>query len=115
MDDLIREFVEFTVVEKRQSPNTMISYRRDVSRFAHFIFGRPVHSVTSSDIRSFLLKLKEEGLAASSISRQLSSLKSFFKFLVNEKYIQDNPAEILESPRPWRKLPDVLASARAHL
>ncbi len=109
MDDLIREFVEFTAVEKRQSPNTMISYRRDVSKFAHFISGRPVHSVTSSDIRSFLLKLQEEGLASSSISRQLSSLKSFFKFLVNEKYIQDNPAEILESPRPWRKLPDVLS------
>ena len=49
-------------------------------------------------------------MSPASVARSLSSIKSFFKYLCQDKQLQDNPAEILETPKRWRKLPDVLSS-----
>lgn len=106
---MLREYLSFLLVEKRHSPHTISAYGRDISRFERFWSPRPLSSVATLDVRSFLLHLREQGLNSRSIARSLSSLKSFFKFLCNEDYIQDNPAEILESPKLWRKLPDILS------
>jgi integrase/recombinase XerD len=57
------------------------------------------------------MQLREQEMASSSIARCLSSIKSFCRFLCNENHLQENPAEILESPRLWRKLPRVISSA----
>ena len=67
-------------------------------------------SVTTANIRDFLISLREQGLSPASVARSLSSIKSFFKYLCQDKQFQDNPAEILETPKRWRKLPDVLSS-----
>ena len=110
MNTLIQEFADYLRIEKRNSPNTVSAYRRDLFRFSAELTDQKVESVTTSDIRDFLILLKEKGLSAASVARSLSSIKSFFKYLCHDKQFQDNPAEILETPKSWRKLPDILSS-----
>jgi len=109
MNERIREYIDYLKIEKRQSPNTVVAYRRDMVCFALFFSKDKLETVTTRDIRSFLLKLREDGLASSTVARYLSSIKSFYRYLFSENLIPENPAEILESPRPWRKLPDVMS------
>ncbi|MFT4579703.1 MAG: integrase/recombinase XerD [Nitrospinales bacterium] len=109
MKDLIQEFSDYLRIEKRNSPHTVSAYRRDLFRFSTELAGQTVESVKTADIRGFLISLREQGLSSASVARSLSSIKSFFKFLCQDKQFQDNPAEILETPKRWRKLPDVLS------
>ena len=110
MKALIQEFSDYLRIEKRNSPHTVSAYRRDLSRFSAEFAGQKVDSVTTANIRDFLISLREQGLSPASVARSLSSIKSFFKYLSQDKQFQDNPAEILETPKRWRKLPDVLSS-----
>ena len=110
MKAIIQEFSDYLRIEKRNSPHTVSAYRRDLSRFSAELAGQKVDSVTTANIRDFLISLREQGLSPASVARSLSSIKSFFKYLCQDKQFQDNPAEILETPKRWRKLPDVLSS-----
>jgi integrase/recombinase XerD len=110
MKALIQEFSDYLRIEKRNSPHTVSAYSRDLSRFSTALAGQKVDSVTTADIRDFLISLREQGLSPASVARSLSSIKSFFKYLCQDKQFKDNPAEILETPKRWRKLPDVLSS-----
>ena len=80
-----------------------------MGRFSKAFPETQVSSLTTTEIRGFLLLLRNEGLSASSIARSLSSIKSFFRYLCEDKQLKVNPAEILETPRRWRKLPDILS------
>ena len=103
MKALIQEFSDYLRIEKRNSPHTVSAYRRDLSRFSAEFAGQKVDSVTTANIRDFLISLREQGLSPASVARSLSSIKSFFKYLCQDKQFQDNPAEILETPKRWRK------------
>ncbi len=110
MNKYVSEYTDFLKIEKRQSQNTVESYRRDVSRFAKYLSNNQLGGAKTSDVRSFLVFLRnEEGLAPSSVARCLSSLKSFYNFLYVENLISENPIETIASPRPWRKLPNVMS------
>jgi len=109
MNQYIAEFADYLKIEKRQSLNTVSAYKRDMKRFVSYFSDKKVSEVTASDVRSFLLSMREEGLAASTVARALSSVKSFFSYLFTENQISENPTEIIESPRPWRKLPNVMS------
>lgn len=109
METLVREFTEYLCVEKRHSPHTVDGYRRDITRFVSFSPQLSLQTITPSDIREFLLSLHEKKLSSRSIARSLSSLKSFFKYLVEESLIVENPVETLETPRILRKLPNTLS------
>ncbi len=110
MDALIKEFSEYLRIEKRHSPHTVAGYCQDLRRFARAFPDTEVAGLTTADIRSSLLVLRDEGLSPSSIARSLSSIKSFFRYLCQDKQLNDNPAEILETPRRWRKLPHNILS-----
>ena len=109
MDDLIQEFSDYLRIEKRNSPHTISAYRRDLSRFSAAYSGVLVDSVSTADIRKFLITLKNQGLSTATVARSLSSIKSFFNYLCQDKRLKNNPAEILESPKRLRKLPDTLS------
>lgn len=90
----------------------MLAYRRDMERFLQFLEDRGFAG-SLSDIRLPLLQeyvkvLYELGLEASSQARILSGLRAFIRYLQMERYVEDNPAELLEMPAPQRKLPVVL-------
>lgn len=109
MNALIQEFSEYLRIEKRHSPHTVAGYCRDLQRFARVFPDTEISGLTTADIRGFLLILRDEGLSPSSIARSLSSIKSFFRYLCQDKQLKDNPVEILETPRRWKKLPHILS------
>ena len=108
MEPLIQEFSDYLRIEKRNSPHTVSAYRSDLIRFSSELSGKTLDSVTTGNIRSFLISLRSQGMSASSVARSLSSIKSFFKYLCQDKQLKNNPAIILETPKHWRKLPEVL-------
>ena len=107
--NMIKDFVDFLSVERRHSHNTVIAYSHDIARFMEFLNGATALNAASSDIRAFMLRLDQDGLSARSQARCLSSLKSFYKYLLNENLVAENPADILESPKLWRRLPGILS------
>ncbi len=109
MENILKEYTNFLKIEKRYSSNTVQAYYRDISRFLLFAGEGPLETFDSTKIRSYIMKCLEEGRNSRSTARYLSSLKSFFKFLCEENYLKDNPAEILESPKLWRKLPNIIS------
>ncbi|MBU1888002.1 MAG: site-specific tyrosine recombinase XerD [Candidatus Omnitrophica bacterium] len=112
MHTLIDEFLSYLSVERGLSNNTLISYKRDLRKFFNYLKAMRIASiekVSRHNITSFMLDEKDKGLSASSISRELACLKSFFKFLLRENKIKDNITGVIESPKLWKKLPDVLS------
>jgi len=112
MEELIEQFLNFLSVERGLAANTISSYRIDLSKFAVFLKKNHVTSMESvgkDHLTKYLMHLKDKGLSTNSISRNLASIKTFYKFLVNEKFVKENVAGILESPRLWKKLPNTLS------
>ena len=89
MKALIQEFSDYLRIEKRNSPHTVSAYRRDLNRFSTELAGQKADSVTTADIRGFLISLREQGLSSASVARSLSSIKSFFKYLSQGKQLRE--------------------------
>ncbi len=98
-------------VERRLSANTLDAYSRDLRRYATFMEGRPrggPDAVSPEDVSAFLLFLSREGLSARSRARSISAVRRFHAFRLRNGGAFDPTADI-ESPKPGRKLPDVLS------
>ncbi len=105
-------FRDYLVAELASSQNTVEAYSRDVSRFADFLKMRGVESadgVTRGLVASYLRFLMNLGLAPTSISRNISALRTFWSFLVANRYVDFDPLEGVELPKVRRKLPEVLS------
>ncbi len=107
----VEQFRDYLAVEAGHSRHTVESYLRDVDRFATYVTEHGRQSpddVTPAALREFVYALKDAGLAPSSIHRQISALRTFYRFLVGEGHAKTNPTERIESPKRWRSLPTVL-------
>ena len=108
----IEPFRDYLSVESGTAANTVENYLRDVQRLLTFLAVRAVadpSGVTPELLREFIFHLKDVGLAASSIRREVSALRTYFRFLAGEGHIVRDPSAELETPKAWRKLPTVLA------
>ncbi|MGY8919295.1 MAG: site-specific tyrosine recombinase XerD [Flavobacteriales bacterium] len=107
--DAINDFNDYLKIERGFSMNSISSYKEDISKFNKFIDNsKSPLEVSSDDIKEFLQKISKE-LNSSSQSRIISGLRSFFEFLIFEKYISQNPLRLIDSPKISRKLPDTLS------
>ena len=105
----INDFNDYLKIERGFSVNSISSYKEDITRFKKFInYTKNPLEINSDDIKGFLHDISKE-LNSTSQSRIISGLRSFFEFLIFEKYIKDNPLKLIESPKTSRKLPDVLS------
>ena len=105
----INDFNDYLKIERGFSVNSISSYKEDITKFKKFInYTKNPLEVNSDDIKGFLHDISKE-LNSTSQSRIISGLRSFFEFLIFEKYIKDNPLKLIESPKTSRKLPDVLS------
>ena len=98
-------------VERNLSPRTLEAYQRDLKHYLSFIVDKDIISlsnISQMHIREYIRSLNEKGLAASSIARIFSSIRSYHKFLSAENYVNENPTLILTSPKAPKKLPHVL-------
>ena len=113
-NSIINGFSAYLKIERSLSDNTVESYIRDVKKLESFISHNPNEkknwtTKNLEDLQAFLSNIHDLGLSANSQSRIISSLKTFFKYLNIEDLIQNNPADLLESPKIGRKLPDTLS------
>ncbi|MBU7007703.1 site-specific tyrosine recombinase XerD [Phosphitispora fastidiosa] len=111
MKSLVKEFINYLAVERGLADNTLDSYNRDLKQFMAFLENEKVDDVqqaTRHVIMSYMLFLQKRGRATATVSRHLAALKSFYHFLLREKYIEKDPTANLESPKLEKKLPRIL-------
>jgi len=104
-------FGDYLTLEQGTSPLTLEAYRRDVERLVDYIQVKGATSpidITSRLLREFVYHLKDLGLSPSSIRRNVSAVRTYFRFLLSDGIVARDPSERLETPRRWRTLPDVL-------
>ncbi|WP_019227062.1 tyrosine-type recombinase/integrase [Sedimentibacter sp. B4] len=97
---------------KRLSPNTVSSYIYDINSFKDYLndnYNLDITKTRKAQILTYLVNLQKQGKSSSTISRTISALKNFFEFLKKEKYIEDNPATSIHSPKQIKKIPSVLS------
>lgn len=108
----IEDFLVYLKKERRYSSHTVRSYRVDLVQFFDFCTQRlkkkPIGTLSRSDIRDFLGAVMRYGYTAKSAARKLSTLKSFFRYLVSIGKLANNPARAIKSPKGEKKLPPLL-------
>ena len=108
MERYVEKFLRYLSIERNASVHTILNYRLDLKVFAVFLKEVPVEKVDYLFLRKYLAHLKEQQLASRSIGRKLSSIRSFFKFLVREGFIKTNPTDMIQSPKLEKLLPKFL-------
>ncbi|MGR6836346.1 site-specific tyrosine recombinase XerD [Syntrophomonas erecta] len=112
MQRYIVSFLEYIKYEKGLSSNTQEAYQRDLVKFHEFLKGNHLNTepekISKHDIIAYLSHQLDQGAAYASVARGLSTLKTFYKFLILEEYCQVNPTIDMETPKIRRKLPAVL-------
>ncbi|GKU82462.1 tyrosine recombinase XerC [Niallia sp. NCCP-28] len=101
-------FVEYLQIEKNCSPYTIEFYQQDIKQFFLFMTNQAIvdlNEVNSSDVRIYLTKLFDEQLARKSVARKISSLRSFYRFLVREEVVEANPFSTISIPKLEKRLP----------
>ena len=110
IEDVKRRFRVYLRMEKGMSRNTELGYLGDVDKLFSFLRGeKSVVEVEECDLHNMVCCLRDIGMSPASQARIVSALKTFFKFLKAEGYIDKSPAELLETPRLGRHLPTVLS------
>lgn len=108
LSSLIEEFLRYLLIDKGYSNNTIESYKRDLEKFLIYNKDKDISSIKNSDLKEYIKYLNEENLNEKSIARNISSIKSFYKFLVIQKYITNNPSDSIFQPKLKKSLPNIL-------
>lgn len=111
MEQLIKEFLDTLEVQKQYSDNTIVAYGRDIHEFTDFISSEAINDFKDVDyviIRNYLSKLYDDRLESSTIARKLSSLRSFYDYLLKHERVIDNPFVLTKAPKLEKKNPDFL-------
>ena len=112
MEVYVNEFINYLAVERGLAQNTLESYGRDLRQFHSYLQNSQMDILRDSNrntILNYLNNLQNKGRAVSTISRNLAAIKSFYQYLVRERYLEKDPAANLESPKLEKKLPKILS------
>ncbi|MDR1201193.1 MAG: tyrosine-type recombinase/integrase [Tannerellaceae bacterium] len=110
MNRLIDLFINYIRYERNYSDYTVLSYAKDLEQFEEYVKENheglfEPETIDSDIVRNWIVFLLDEGIAATSVNRKLSSLKSFFKFLVKQGIVSSNPLRLLNGPKTKKPLP----------
>ena len=117
MERQLKYFFDFLENDKKLSENTLQSYKRDLKQFKRYIEACEVNynHVKEEDIKDYIKELQEEGKKASSISRCIASIRSFYQFVLKRKKIKVDPTANIQSPKIEKRVPSVLTSKEVEL
>jgi integrase/recombinase XerD len=107
----VERFDDFLALEQGASVQTSRAYKLDIARFVGYASVKGAKSpidVSARTLREYVYHLKDIGLSPASIRRNISAVRTYFKFLLAEGHVVRDPSERLETPKKWRTLPDVL-------
>lgn len=110
MQSQIDQFISYLYAEKHYSEHTLKNYQRDLSLLANYLetYHLDWAAVTSKHLRSWLANLNQHRLSANSIRRMISSVRSFYHFLMKQGIVKDNPALEVKPPKLPKRLPEAL-------
>ena len=108
--DYRESFFNYLKFEKRSSSHTVVAYKIDLDQFVQFcteVVGEfNINKIDAKIIRSWIVQLMENDLSARSVNRKVTTIKSFFKFLLKEQIVENNPTTYLTLPKIRKKLPN---------
>jgi len=107
--NIIKEYIIYLNYERGLSKNTINSYISDLKKFFSIV-KKDYKNVDEEDIKKFIKKTLSKNISYRTLSRNISSLKSFYKYLVYAGKINKNPFSFIEQPKLWKNLPDYLSS-----
>ena len=110
-EDITKKYRNYLLLEKSLSPNSIDAYMTDLSKLSGFLGNEDlkVEDVTLDNLQQFVAQLYDIGINARSVARIISGIKSFYNFLVLDGYMQNDPTELLETPKIGLKLPTMLS------
>jgi len=111
--DLIHSFLNYLEFEKRYSKRTIESYQTDLLQFNQYCSGRGIEQLSAADskiVRNWIVVLLEDSCSNRSVNRKLSTLKSFYKFLLKQGFTKVNPLNRIDSLKTRKKLPVFVTS-----
>ena len=108
MEKEIENFIEYLIIEKKYSKNTVTSYERDLKKFQKIMDNKKINNISKKDIQNYLNELNKNQ-SSRSISRNISTLKSFYKYLKINNKITINPMDQINNPKTKKALPKVLS------
>jgi integrase/recombinase XerD len=113
MQELLTKYFNYLLIERGLAQNTLESYSRDLRRFILFAGENrkitDIQDVTPEVLVEYLTQIRDEGLAANSMNRSLAALRGFYKYLLREGIITQNPLANIELAKVWMKLPDTIS------
>lgn len=107
MDKYVEDFINYLEYERNYSNNTVIAYKNNIAKFIDYI-NMDIKNVDYDTVRKYISYLYEQKYQAKSISRMISSLRSFFKYLKINHIINNNPMTLISNPKVEKKLPKYL-------
>jgi len=111
MTQYIDDFINYLLVERRLADNTLSAYRGDLIKYLNFVELKKIKDVKSIErkhISDFMYDQKQQDMSVTSICRELAAIKMFHRFLVVERVVEEDPSHLVETPKIWKKIPDVL-------
>lgn len=113
-DPRITDYLNHLRAERGLSPNTISAYRSDLQKLSSWARSReqPIEAIKARDVAGFLAQLRASGLSARSAGRAVHAVRGFFRFLVREEKLSEDPMENVRSPRPFKPLPRFLNRAQ---
>ena len=112
MEQFIREYMTMLKVERTLAQNTLESYQRDLNQYHSFLKDdlkiKSIRNVTLGHIRTYVCHLSDKSMAANSVKRAISTIRTYHNFLLAEGRMKDNPAQLLDTPKIPQKLPNIL-------
>ena len=117
MERQLKYFFNFLQNDKKLSENTLQSYKRDLKQFRKYLEENKINynRVKEEDIQNYIAELQEEGKKASSISRCIASIRSFYQFVLKNKKIKVDPTVNIQSPKIEKRVPNVLTAKEVEL
>ncbi len=118
MKQYLDKFLRYLTLERNASPNTIASYRLDVDRYLGYLEHTGIRSpgaITEEHTTAFLRSLRRRGLGPRSVTRTISAVRGFHRFLVGDSITRNDPTEMLDSPKLERTLPEVLSATEIAL
>lgn len=117
MERQLKHFFDFLENDKKLSDNTLQSYKRDLKQFKNYLEACELHynKVKEDDIKDYIREMQESGKKASSISRGIASIRSFYQFVLKNKKVKVDPTENIQSPKIEKRIPSVLTAKEVEL